>query len=307
MTSPTQASERPSADLLWTAVMPAVFVLLWSTGFIGAKLGRPYAEPLTFLTWRFGLASAFFLVLTVATRAPWPGSWREALHITVAGLLMQGLYLGSVFVAIARGAEAGVTALIVCIQPLLVAAAAGPLLGERVSARQWLGLALGLTGVALVVWRKLALGLGTPSGFALSVLALCALTAATLYQKRFCASMPLRSGNLIQYAATGAVLGLLAWTFESRVVVWSGEFVFALGWLVIVLSIGTFTLLFVLIRRGTAARVSSLFFLVPPATATVAWLLFDETFEPLGLAGVAIAVLGVALVNLAPGTTLQQK
>ena len=282
---------------LWLTAMPAVFVVLWSTGFIGAKLGLPYAEPMTFLTVRFALAALLLLIITLTFRAAWPKTWREAGHIAVAGLLLHGLYLGSVFASIHQGVEAGVSALIVSTQPLLVAAAAGPLLGERVGRLQWFGLGLGILGVALVVWRKVALGLGTPFGMSLSLLGLLGLAAATLYQKRFCADMPLRSGNVIQFAAAGAATGVLALAFESREIVWSGEFVFALGWLVFVLSLGAFFLFYVLIRRGAAARVSSLFYLVPPSTAVIAWALFGERFGPVALAGMALTVIGVALVN----------
>ena len=291
-------SPKPATRELWTAAMPTLFVVLWSTGFIGAKLGAPDAEPLTFLTIRFALAGAIFLLIVLAWRAPWPASWREAGHIAVAGVLIHAVYLGGVFAAIDLGVEAGVTALIVGIQPLLVGLAAGPLLGERVTGRQWLGLLLGLTGVILVVWRKLSLGLGTAEGMALAGLGLIALTAATLYQKRFCAEMPLRSGNAIQLAAATLATGAGALLFEDLQVTWSGDFIFALAWLVIVLSLGTFTLLFVLIRRGAAAKVASLFFLVPPCTALIAWGLFGERLGALGLLGMALAVFGVALVNL---------
>lgn len=278
--------------------MPMVFVVLWSTGFIGAKLGLPYAEPLTYLALRFAIATLLMLAFTLATAGLWPKRWTEAGHIAVAGLLMHALYLGSVFAAIYHGVEAGVTALIIGIQPLLVAACAGPLLGERITPRQWLGLVLGIAGVVLVVWRKLALGFGTPFGVALAVLGLLGLTAATLYQKRFCADMPLRSGNVIQFAAAALATWLGALALEQRHIIWSGEFIFALSWLVLVLSLGAFVLLYILIRRGAAARVSSLFFLVPPCTAAVAWAMFGERFGPIELAGLALATLGVALVNL---------
>ncbi len=272
-------------------------MLLWSTGFIGAKLGLPYAEPMTFLALRFAVASGLLLLIVLLWRAPWPKSWAQAGHIAVAGLLLHGLYLGSVFAAIDLGVEAGVAALIVSLQPLLVAAAAAPLLGERTTRLQWLGLAIGILGVALVVWRKLGLGLGTPLGMGLSVVGLFGLAAATLYQKRFCNDMPFRSGNVIQLAAAGLVTGGLALLFETRAVVWSGEFVFALAWLILVLSLGAFMLLYLLIQRGAAARVASLFYLVPPSTALVAWLLFGESFGPLALAGMALTVVGVALAN----------
>lgn len=294
MTSPSNAP----ANGLWIALMPGLFVLLWSTGFIGAKLGLPYAEPFTFLALRFASAAALLLLLTLIARAPWPKSWTEAAHIAVAGLLLHAVYLGGVYAAIYYGVEAGVSALIVSIQPLLVAAAAGPLLAERVSRLQWLGLALGVAGVALVVWRKLELGLGTPFGVTLALVGLLGITAGTLYQKRFCSSMPLRGGTAIQLGAAAAATGLAALLLESRTVDWTGEFVFAFAWLVIVLSLGAFVLLYVLIRQGAAARVSSLFFLVPPCTAVIAYFLFDERFGPVALAGMALATLGVALVNL---------
>lgn len=292
-------TDQPAAKARasWTTAAPAAFVLLWSTGFIGAKLGLPYAEPMTFLAVRFAIASGLLLLIVLLWRAPWPRSWAQAGHIAVAGLLLHGLYLGSVFAAIALGVEAGVAALIVSLQPLLVAAAAAPLLGERTTRLQWLGLAIGILGVALVVWRKLGLGLGTPLGMGLTIVGLFGLAAATLYQKRFCNNMPFRSGNVIQLGAASLATGAMALLFETREVVWSGAFVFALAWLVLVLSLGAFMLLYLLIQRGAAARVASLFYLVPPATALIAWLLFGESFGPLALAGMALTVVGVALAN----------
>lgn len=210
------------------------------------------------------------------------------------------MYLGGVFASIFHGVPAGISALIVGIQPLLVAAAAGPVLGERVTARQWLGLILGLSGVILVVWTKLDLGVGTLWGYALSVIALVGITVGTLYQKRYCPQIDLRSGTAIQFAATTVALTPLALLFETRQVQWTGEFIFALGWLCIVLSLGAITLLFILIRRGAAAKVSSLFFLVPPCTALVAWPLFGEQLSPLALFGMVATMAGVALVNISP-------
>jgi drug/metabolite transporter (DMT)-like permease len=277
---------------------PVFFVLLWSTGFIGAKLGLPDAEPLTFLTLRFALAAVLLLGLALATRAPWPKSFGQTLHLCVAGVLLHAVYLGGVFTAISLGVEAGVSALIVGTQPVLVAALAGTVLGERVTWRQWLGLVLAFVGVTLVVWRKLEEGFGTLEGVALCLLALCGITVATLYQKRFCGEVPLRSGSVIQYTAAGLATGLGVLLFEEGRITWSGEFVFALAWLVLVLSLGAVMLLYWLIQRGEASRVSSLFFLVPPVTALVAWPVFGETFGAVALAGMAITALGVALVNL---------
>lgn len=276
----------------------ALFVLLWSTGFIGAKLGVPHADPLTFLALRFVLATLLLLALALATRAPWPRDPKQILHLSVAGVLLHTIYLGGVYVAMSLGVEAGLSALIVSTQPVLVAALAGVLLGERVTARQWLGLALAVCGVTLVVWRKLEGGVGTLEGVLLCVLSLLGITAATLYQKRFCGAMDLRSGSVIQYTAAGLAAGLASFLFEEQRVDWTGEMIFALAWLVLLLSLGAISLLYWLIRRGEASRVSSLFFLVPPVTALVAWMVFGETLGPLALAGMVVTVIGVALVNL---------
>lgn len=282
------------------AAMPGLFVLLWSTGFIGAKLGLPYAEPMTFLVLRFAIVTVLLALFAGLTGAPWPQDWKAAAHMAVAGLLLQAVYLGGVFASIFHGVPAGVSALIVGIQPLLVAAAAGTVLGERVTIRQWLGLTLGLGGVVLVVWTKLGIGVGSLWGYALSVIALAGIAAGTLYQKRFCPGIDLRSGTAIQFAASTAALAPFALLFETRQIAWSGEFIFALGWLCIVLSLGAISLLFLLIRRGAAAKVSSLFFLVPPCTAVVAYFLFGEQLNLLALLGMALAMAGVALVNLSP-------
>lgn len=277
--------------------LPALFVLLWSTGFIGARLGMPHAEPLTFLTLRYLLVLAVMAPLALLLHARWPASRREAGHIAVAGLLIQGGYLGGVFCAIDAGMSAGVVALIVGMQPLLTAAAAGRLLGERVMPLQWAGFALGLAGVALVVWHKMSLqGMGAAS-LGLALFALACITLGMLYQKKYCPSFDLRAGVVLQFGAALAVTLPLALAFETRLVDWSGEFLFALGWLALVLSAGTTSLLFRLIERGAATRVTSLFYLTPAVTAVMAWLLFGETLGTTAIAGMAVAVAGVALVN----------
>jgi drug/metabolite transporter (DMT)-like permease len=283
------------------AAMPTLFVLLWSTGFIGAKYGLPYAEPFTFLLLRFGLVALLLGAAALVVRAPWPGHWTQVGHIAVAGLLVQGVYLGGVFAAIHRGVPAGVSALIVGIQPILTAAVVGPLLGERVRPRQWLGLLLGFVGVVLVVTRGLRLQGGGQggglAGLALCVAALLAITAGTLYQKRFCAGLDLRTGAFIQFAASAVLMAVLSGLFESGHIEWTGHFLFALAWLSLVLSLGAISLLFVLIRRGAASQVASLFYLVPPVTAVMAYVMFGETLGPAALAGMAVAAVGVALVN----------
>jgi drug/metabolite transporter (DMT)-like permease len=284
----------PSATL---RLMPAVFVLLWSTGFVGAKLGLPYAPPLTFLAIRFVVVALLLLAWIALAGSPWPRR-AQLKHVAVAALLLHTIYLGGVFVAISWGLEAGTSALIVSVQPLLVAALAGPLLGERVTPRQWIGLALGLAGVALVVWRKAGLDEAALAGAALCLVSLIAITAGVLYQKRFLGDMPLVTGNAIQFVVAALSTLLLALLLEEWRVVWDWRFVFALGWLVVVLSLGAMALFVLLIRRGAASRVSSLFFLVPPTAALMAWPLFGETLHGLEWAGMALVVLGVALVNL---------
>nr|WP_052000149.1 DMT family transporter [Caenispirillum salinarum] len=282
--------------------MPGLFVLLWSTGFIGAKFGLPYVEPFTFLAVRFLLALVLLAPLAWAARAAWPKSPAALGHQAVTGTLVHAVYLGGVFWAIDHGLSAGVAALIVGLQPLLTAVAVGPLLGERVSARQWLGLVLGLTGVAMVVGEKLGFagtaGLAGLEPIALTgaVLALLGITAGTLYQKRFGGSTDLRAATFVQYAAAAVVMGVASLALETGEIQWTGEFVFALGWLTLVLSLGAISLLMTLIRLGEAARVASLFYLVPPVTAVTAWALFGETLGALALAGMAVAVVGVALV-----------
>jgi drug/metabolite transporter (DMT)-like permease len=290
------ATRKPAA-LAQAAGVPALFVVLWSTGFVGAKLGLPHAAPLTFLALRFGIAAALLVLVTLATRAPWPRRPAEIGHYAVAGVLVHGVYLGGVYIGLSLGVEAGVSALIVGFQPLLTAALAGVLLNERVSRRQWAGLALGLLGMALVLGRKLGQGPGELLGGLACVVALLGITAGTLYQKRHGAGMDLRTGSVVQLVAASLLTGVLALGFENTHIEWTGEFVFALLWLVLVLSLGAVSLLYLLIRRGAAAPVASLFFLVPPCTALMAWPLFGETLGPVALIGMALTAAGVALAG----------
>lgn len=289
--------QQPVVERLWLLAMPVLFVVLWSTGFVGAKLGLPYAEPFTFLGVRLLIASGLLLLVALLMRAPWPRSPRLVLHTAAAGLLVHAAYLSGVFIAIEQGLSAGVTSIIVAVQPLLTAALAGRLLGERVGPWQWLGLALGLSGVLLVVWSKLS-GEGSLAGVAAALVALLAITAGTLYQKRYCPDSDIRTAGAIQYAASGLLLLTLAAATETMQIHWTGEFVFALVWLVLVLSVGAVGLLFALIRRGAASRVASLFYLAPPVTAVFGYLLFGETLDRLALLGLVVVVVGVALVNL---------
>lgn len=284
---------------MFTRAMPWLFVLLWSTGFIGAKYGLPYAEPFTFLSIRFVAIIALLAGLGLVARAPWPKSPAQFGHLLVSGTLVHAAYLGGVFAAIHHGLPSGMAALLVGLQPILTALVAGPLFGERITRRQWLGLALGLAGVGLVLAARPA-GLGFDglswAGVGFALVALVGITAGTLYQKRFGQGMDLRTGSAVQYVGALLVLFPAALATETMRVDWSLPFVLALAWLVVVLSFGAITLLMMLIRSGEAARVASLFYLVPPVTAAIAWVLFGETLTALALAGMALAALGVALV-----------
>ncbi len=275
---------------------PGVFVLLWASGFVGAKLGLGYVEPLTFLSLRMGAVVALLIPIIALTRPKWPNR-AGILHSVLTGLMVHGLYLGGVFVAIENGVSAGLAALIVSLQPVLTSTIANRFLGERVAARQWLGLALGLLGVYLVLYEKTAAGDATPFGWLAATVALLGITAGTLYQKRFGGSMDWRPALCVQYIAAGILFALGAFIFETRVVHWTPQLMFALGWLVLALSFGGIWLFYFLIRRTAATRVTSLFYLTPPMTALMAWVLFDERLAPLALFGMAVCVVGVALVN----------
>jgi drug/metabolite transporter (DMT)-like permease len=271
---------------------PLLFVVLWSTGFIGARLGLPHSEPLTFLFVRYLLVVALLLVLAVLSKAPWPAQPRDWFHIGVAGLLIHGIYLGGVFIAISMGLPAGVAALVAGLQPLLVAVGAGLFLRETVVRRQWLGLALGLAGVALVLANKLG------TGFELQallpcVISLMSITCGNLYQKRFCPQFDWRTGAVAQFVPTVVFTGMAAGLTETLRIDWVPDMVFAMGWLVLVLSLGAVSLLNWLIRNNNAVNVASLFYLVPPCTALVAWLLFGESFAGTALVGMGLVVWGV--------------
>lgn len=286
-----------------TLAAPA-FVLFWSTGFIGAKYGLPYAEPATFLVLRFALASALLGAWVVLARAPWPSpvQMRDA---ALVGVLLHAVYLGGVYQAIALGTEAWVSALIVGLHPVLTALIARRYLAERLGALQWTGIALGFLGVGLVVARKLDAGLGDWRGVALCLGSLVAISVASIVQKARAGDHPVRSSTLVQFLAAFAVLVPVSLAIESGEVQWTGTFALALGWLVVVLSLGALSLLLYLIRRGAASVVASLFFLVPPMTALMAWAIFGERMGPIEMAGVAATAVGVLMVNrpdlFAPG------
>jgi len=280
---------------------PGAFVLLWSSGFIGAKLGLNYVEPLTFLSLRMGAVVALLALIIVLTRPKWPDSV-GAIHAAIAGLMVHGVYLAGVFIAVANGLSAGLVALIVSLQPVLTSTIANRWLGERVLARQWLGLALRLVGVFLVLHEKTGSGGATTLAWISAIVGLAGITVGTLYQKRFGGGIDWRPALFIQYGASGILYLLGAFAFETRPVVWSPELAFALFWLVCVLSLGGVWLFYYLIRRSAATRVSSLFYLAPPITAVMAWTFFGDRLAGLALVGMAVCVVGVFLVNWRPAS-----
>ncbi|MSO84855.1 MAG: DMT family transporter [Rhodospirillales bacterium] len=292
----SEASDARTLSL-WFRLAPALFVVMWSTGFIFTKLGLPHAEPLTFLFARFGITTILFTLTAFVFRARWPATWREAGHIAVAGAFVQGIYLGGVFWAISRGLGAGVVALIMGLQPLLTAAAAGVVLGEKVTVRQWIGLAVGFAGVVLVVADRDTTGRDDWAAIAATAVAIAGLTIGVLYQKRHATGMDLRSGLAIQFAVSTLLVGAGAILTEDLRIEWTGTFIVAMTWLVLVLSVGNAAIFYRLIRQGAAAKVSSLFYLVPPVTAIMTYFLFDERLGPWALAGMAAVVLGVAMAT----------
>src|SRR5215468_3806921 len=275
---------------------PALFVLLWSTGFIGARYGLPYIEPLTFLAVRMGFVVLVLSAIALMGRTKVPNV-HEVQHALVAGSLVHGLYLGGVFTALSQGIPAGISALIPGLQPILTSTIANRFMGETVTRIQWIGLALGLLGVVVVLHDRNIILAGSPLGWIASFLSLIGITLGTLYQKRYCGAIDWRAGNLVQYIGAGVLFALGAFAFETREIHWNGELIFAFAWLVLVLSIGAVGLMYWLIRRSAATGFASLFYLVPVVTAFFAFILFDERLDSISMLGMVICAAGVALVN----------
>jgi len=275
--------------------MPAVFVLIWSTGFIVARYGMPHAPPITFLTIRYALSVLCFGVWIALARASWPQSRAQYLHLCASGVLMHAGYLGGVWAAVKAGMGAGTIALLVGLQPVLTAVWLSSMAGARVSRQQWLGLMLGLGGLLLVVWRKLGAGELSTWSLSLAALALLCITAGTLYQKRFVAPCDVRTANTIQLLAALAVSLPLA-MLESEPVMLHPHFIGAMAWSVVGLTLGGSSLLYLLIQRGAATQVTSLLYLVPPTTALMAWALFREPLTLVMLLGMALTAIGVSMV-----------
>ncbi|MBU3724036.1 MAG: DMT family transporter [Burkholderiaceae bacterium] len=284
-------------------LIPATFVLIWSSGFIIARYGMPHAEPMTFLFLRFVGVLVIMVPAVMLLQPIWPER-RKILHISIAGVLLQAGYLGGVWAAVRHGMSAGLVALIVGLQPIITAWLAA-LLAEKVTARQWIGLALGLSGVGLVVFAKLSLTGMTALSLGLAVIALASITLGTIYQKKYCPSFDLRAGSVIQFTVSALVCLPFMFLFETREVVWHPEMIGALLWAILALSIGAISLLFILIREGAATQVTSLLYLTPPTTAIMAWFLFDEPITLSTVAGTLLTVWGVWWVMSAGKSTRQ--
>ena len=279
---------------VWLRWMPAVFVLIWSTGFIVARYGMPHAPPMKFLALRYAFSALCFGAWVLAAGVRWPQGRSQWLHLGVTGVLMHAVYLGGVWSAVKLGMGAGLAALLVGLQPMITAIWVAAR-GHRVSKAQWAGLALGLAGLLMVVWQKLGRGEVTVSNLLCTLVALTGITAGTLYQKRFVAACDVRSANLVQLLAALLVTLPLA-ALETEGVRVNAEFAGALAWSVLGLTLGGSSLLYLLIQRGAATRVTSLFYLVPPTTALMAWGLFAEAITPLTVAGIALTAIGVSVV-----------
>jgi drug/metabolite transporter (DMT)-like permease len=274
---------------------PAIFVLLWSTGFVATKYVVHNADPLTYLAIRMALVVGIMAVVAAIARPKWPDHVGIA-HSVVAGILVHGFYLGGTAIAIAHSIPAGLSALIPGLQPILTSTLANRWLGERVTPLQWTGLLLGVAGVLLILHDRPMSG-EAGWGWLASGVSLVSITLGTLYQRRYCGKIDWRAGNLVQYVGVTIFFTVAAWLFENNVVHWTSEFVLALGWLVVVLSIGSIGVLYWLIRRSAATAVASLFYLVPAVTAVMAYILFGEWLDRIAIVGMIACAAAVFLVN----------
>jgi len=279
---------------------PALFVFLWSTGFVGAKYIVPYAEPFTFLTIRYVIAAAILIAIAALLKQPLKLTRDQVIASVAVGLLLHVIYIGGVFYAVSLGVSAGISAVIVSIQPVLVSILAVPLLGERIRWVQVVGLVLGVAGIALLLLPKVFQGDYSSAisevGIVICVIALLGTSAGYLVQKKLGGDIPFLTGTGMQYVVSAVVFALLSALTEDQRVEWSPEFLFGLAWIVLMLSIGSIVLLYEMLRAGSASKVSSLYYLVPPVAAIQAYFLFDEVIPPIGILGMALAGLGVVLV-----------
>jgi drug/metabolite transporter (DMT)-like permease len=298
MNTNTVSLTRPF-DLAGVSVilLPILFILMWSSGYVAGKLALPYVGPFMLIFIRFVSAATVLLIVAMLMKAPWPGSWREALHIGVVGLLIQATQFGGLYYALNHGVSAGISALIIGTMPIFTALGATYFLGESVNLRRWLGLLIGLVGVAMVVSNKILIADITLAGAIAISLALMGITAGTLYQKKYCSKMDLRTGGVIQLGIASLCMLFMAWNFEGLRVEWTTTLVLSSAWLSLVNSIGAISVLYYLISRGEASRVASLFYLIPSVTALMAYPVLGETLTGLAIVGFGVTAAGVYITN----------
>ncbi len=287
---------------------PILFVFLWSTGFIGARMGAPYSEPMTFLTIRFVIVLVLLIPLALLLKAKWPSA-KEALHAFIAGLLLHGAYLGAVFWAIDDGMPAGLAALVMGLQPVLTAFFAAMVLKEAINRNHVMGFILGMIGISLVLYPRLQGGdfSVTPAQITASLIAVLSISVGTIYQKRFASNLDMRTSTVWQYIAAALLVGFVAYMTETQTLDWTPDFIFALGWLVLVLSIGAIFLLLFLIEQGAVSNIAGLFYLIPAVTAIFSWILFDEPITLIQIVGIIITGAGVFLASHAKLTNMRNK
>jgi drug/metabolite transporter (DMT)-like permease len=281
----------------WHLIMPLMFVTLYGSGFVGAKLGLPYAEPFIFLAWRFFIASILLCTIAVMFKASWPRNLTEFMHLSVAGLLMVATFSAGTFETVYLGISPAISALIIALQPILVALGANQILGEKITSIKWCGFLLGLVGVALIVGSNVKFNYQHIWGIITSIIALLGLTVGNLYQKRFCSKMNIFTGSTVQTFSSGCAMLVMALLFESMHVNWTGQFIFALSWMTIVVSIGALSILYLLIKHQEANQVASFFYLVPVSTAIISFFIYGETINHVGVLGMIITTAGIVFVN----------
>lgn len=296
--------ESGTSDLVFRRAAPALFVFLWSTGWIVARYAAEYADPLTFLSARYACAGAVLLVYALLAGARWPATAADFAHAAISGVLLHAIYLGGVWIAIAQGVPASISALLAALQPILTAALAPLVLHERIGWKQWLGIVLGLLGIIVVLSPKLAnVAPGQLGAVAIPLLinvaAMLAVTAGTFYQKRYIHSGDLRTVTILQYAGALAVTLPIAWLIEPMRLEVNATTITIMLWSVLAISIGAIALLLLLIRRGEVSRAAQLIYLVPPTAAIQAYFLFGEQLSGVQIAGMALTVIGVALASRA--------
>lgn len=279
---------------------PVLFVLLWSTGWLAARYAAPYADPLTFLALRFAIAFVCAAAIAAATGAAWPKDRRGLIHAILSGVFLHAIYLGSIWWAIAQGLPAGVSGLIAAVQPILTALLAPVIVGERISARQWAGIALGTAGMVLVLLPRLtglsAAELAPVLGpILINIVGMVSVTLGTFYQKRFIPTGDLRTLNALQYVGAFLVILPAAMLLEDMRIAWNLTVVLTMAWSVVAISLGAIGLWLLLIRHGAVSRAAALIYLMPPLVAVEAWFLFGETMNLVQIAGVLVTVIGVAL------------